>query len=268
MPEENRGASRIWEIAIALIPVAAAIGYANAFLHEMAFCNEFGIPLKFIVIDNTTILLSFSYIFLLVLLMFWFISSLFTLKAQDNKWNPVYSRVILAVAVLIAYVLFGVIYPPTFSLWPYILGFIALLIIYVFVRPNIKIKDKEKSYLDKLKAQDDADAIRPTSMGWLIRYVGRGGFLILVVIFYMLWASYFSGSGEAKTQVRYYVPSTHPEAVVLRIYGDNLICATLDRAANQIEREYFVIKANNEPVPHLKYDYVGQLTVKPLPVKQ
>jgi hypothetical protein len=252
---------KIWGIILTLIPIAAAIGYAIAFLREMGFCNEYGIPLELIVIDNTTIFRSISNIFLLILFIFWFIGSTFTLKETDSKWTPVLQRGYLLTAILIMYIVFCIIYPPVLTGWLFILIFIVLYGLYIFLMPYGTHRNI-CGYLNKLKEQDDVSIKKPTSLDWLAKIIGRGGVVIVLVIILMLWISYWGGKGEAKNQQNYYFPSTYPNAVVLRIYGDKLICAPRVIGALQIEREYFIIKTDDKPSPHLIYEKVGHLSVK------
>ena len=72
---------------------------------------------------------------------------------------------------------------------------------------------------------------------------------ILVLIFAL--GSYANGSHDAKNGKEYYVLSSNPQLVVLRTYGDNLICApwyteTIN-GSNQsyVVKEYHIIKLDD-----------------------
>lgn len=72
--------------------------------------------------------------------------------------------------------------------------------------------------------------------------------------------SFGLGSDEAHRKIDFLVPSVKLEVVVLRIYGDRLICARLDRARKQVEQSFYVLQTTGAPDRQLRLEAIGPLT--------
>jgi hypothetical protein len=79
--------------------------------------------------------------------------------------------------------------------------------------------------------------------------------MLAIVVF---WGVFTAGKEQALNQTDFLVPSTNPNSVVLRVYGDNLICAPFHDKS--VEPSFFVLKLDDEPRPHLELRNVGPLT--------
>ena len=67
---------------------------------------------------------------------------------------------------------------------------------------------------------------------------------------------------QARTKERFFVPSTAPDTVVLRIYGNRLICAPVDRTTKQIARAIQVLRLGDDPKMVLRSERIGPLRLK------
>jgi hypothetical protein len=101
----------------------------------------------------------------------------------------------------------------------------------------------------------------------LFRRVAVVAAMLLVVIL-LVWLPWYTGKLQAKTQTRFWVPtypdstSTYPNSVVLRIYGDRLVCGEikeLENGTNQLTGNFFVIRLDDNPRPVLKLEKKGNL---------
>ena len=115
-----------------------------------------------------------------------------------------------------------------------------------------------KSYSQKLAAYDNLQ--RKSEAPFLKRF-GIGGAIIFMLLIGAFVFSYLGGRAQAMNQDEFYIPSTHPNSIILRIYGDKLICANFDEERREIKREYFILKANEQPIPVLISTKTGRLYV-------
>ncbi|OGO15310.1 MAG: hypothetical protein A2Z02_04705 [Chloroflexi bacterium RBG_16_48_7] len=248
-----------WEKVVALIPIAAALGYLNSYLREMSFCSVYGIPLEFVAITTITILKAFSSVFLLLVGVLWLLGLALMAKDLKGNWALIWTRFVSLLAVIIGGILFGLVYPPIEWLIISILS--AILAIYLFFVPWIRY-DKALCYFQKLAKQDESAANPSAISAWFTKYVGKSGVIFILIIILMLWASLWGGKAEAETQSDYYVLSTDNNSIVLRIYADRLICATKVSDEKKINREYFIIGLTDQTSPKLKYTNTGHLALK------
>ena len=70
------------------------------------------------------------------------------------------------------------------------------------------------------------------------------------------------GTEHATKRVSFLVASTKPETVVLRIYGDRMICASFNRITRQVEPNFVLLKVAEDPRLRLRLEPVGPLHVK------
>ncbi len=84
--------------------------------------------------------------------------------------------------------------------------------------------------------------------------------IILVLMFIaLLFLSFSTGQIKAKSQDKFLIVHSVPETVVLRIYGDNLICAPFERERNQVTRSFVIRKMGDNPDIILNVEMVGPL---------
>ncbi len=77
-----------------------------------------------------------------------------------------------------------------------------------------------------------------------------------------------AGISEALRTEHYYVVATEPELVVLRIYGDTMVCVPFTRDTRQVQRAFQLIKLAEDPSLIMRQEKIGPLhvdrTKKPL----
>lgn len=255
---ENQSMKRwVWQsIILAGIPT---LGYTLAYVHELGFCNEFEIPNEFIILDWTSILFAIGKILGIVLILLLYVQVFVVLKFWSEKLGPINQRLIRYFVIFLPLLIISIPYP---SFWLEVLlvflFFISLLLFVDFLQPLIKSTDV-KGYRNKLKHQDEFFERKIPWLDRFIRKIGMRNILILFFIIPLLFvASNFDGGDTAKRQEEFLIPSTNQQLVVLRIYGDNLICAPLDREAKEIERSFYILEMSDTVLTPEK---VGPLSV-------
>ena len=85
---------------------------------------------------------------------------------------------------------------------------------------------------------------------------GRRFFLLLAMAVVLA-----SGFGElnAMKKTYFYIPSVRNESVVLRIYGDRVVCSNVDRVNKTVSDEIFVFSISNTSGISLKKEKIGPL---------
>ena len=140
------------------------------------------------------------------------------------------------------------------------------------------IVQRGKTYVEKLEAQEDTERQVVDSYAIMQRKFGNESLLIILLFLGGMTTALSAGTAEAIRQEEFLVTNTKPELVVLRIYGDNLICVPFNRATGEIEQSFSVMKNTGETGLVLHLEKLGQLhsptatspgiaTSMPLPVQ-
>jgi len=250
---------------IALTPIAAAVGYAMAYLYELGYCSAIGIPGEFIQLQSTNIITAVSRVFISFYLLFWvgFALLLYVNSPSRRPLTPIRRRLLMITFVLLSYFTFALGYQRAFQEWYIAIGLIVCFALVLFVAPLRTRKDVSGGYIARLAAQDEADRQTPDPLAFVTKRIGSATIGISVFLLALLLLSYLNGEDAATRQEYFLVPSTHKDAVVLRVYGDRLICTHLDERSNAPDGRLFVLRLDDEPRPVLSLQRVGTLVISP-----
>jgi hypothetical protein len=249
-----------WQSIVAITPIAVALGYIVAYLYELGYCNAFGIPTEFISPDTTHVLIAVSKVFLSALSLFWVAYVFVTMATKPKRRGPIQRRFILLGIIGLIYIAFAIDYPSARREWYLIIPIFIIFIFLSFIGPAITHRNI-KGYRNRLIAQDEINAAT-NPINYIEKHLGRSIVIILLLLLPWIALPYFNGETDAAEQENFLVPSTHQSSVVLRIYGDNLICAELDPQGVKLTGRFFVISMDDEPKPYLSLQEIGRLTPK------
>jgi len=164
--------------------------------------------------------------------------------------------------VMTEFLLYGNVWRP----WVSAAGVLVIFVLLEFGLPLLTQRDK-KTYREKLLAQeaheDKIDSL-PTR---LARLLGIPSYWLLLGVFLGVWLFHVAGDAQARRQKEFLVIASTPECVVLRIYGDELICAPFNRATKEVQPSFSIIKYANsasEPRLQLSLEKVGPLKLADL----
>lgn len=261
--EEKKNQWILQGIVIALIPVLGPVlGYTLAYVHETAFCDVFGIPKEFIIVNWPNIIVSIGRVLGSSLVLLWIMLIPALLQRSGNKKpGPYARRCILYFVLLFALFFLAMTYSLTVLEFLSVLVFLLFFALLDFLGPFWTQRDI-KGYRDKLDAQDKHDAELIDKVAF-VRKVGKTGLTLIIFIVFLFSLSYMDGRNSALRQEEFLVPSTHQQSVVLRMYGDRLICAPVDIENREITRRFFFINVDNEPNLTLIPQKIGPLKVFP-----
>jgi hypothetical protein len=245
-----------------IVAAISAIAYLFAFAYEAGFAEVFNIPLSFITIRLTNVFViagSLSLVGQLVLnignLIFVVSSTFSGLISQRMKFLMLFF--LWSVALIIITVGTRL---QTGVIRVLVIGW-AIGLLFQFIFPLLTQRDIN-GYREKLAAQDKLDAHTQDLLGLLAQRLGVGPYNLMLSLLMALVVVYYAGQSAAMRQDRYLVTSTSPQMVVLRVYGDNIICAPIDRNSGSIEHSFTVLKLGEDPDLMLYSEQVGPLRLK------
>jgi len=234
--------SKPWQLIaqiLTAVPLLGSVGYILAFLHEIGYTSYFSMPNEFIKLDTTTILEGVGAALLLLLVF----GLTFILWAVGNLSEP--RRRSLSTLAMINVILTT---PFLYASMRNYLGDISayitigLLLLQLLI---LSIVTRNKASRGKVRLNLSG---RPVLS------------LALWGLFAVCLLAWVGGSTDVLFQREYLIPSTNPNSVVLRIYGDNIICAPLTDDSI-IERSFFVLKLDEPNLTlHLR-EFPGRLRV-------
>ena len=254
--ESNRQPRTILSEGI-LIAIASSGAYLLAFYYEKGFTSYFEIPINLVSV-------SFVNIFVFAGLLIGFLLFLFfpanILPMILYKLPPALSRsafvlLISSLGLFVHLYLFGL------SNWRILVVYICLMIAFAFIElvmPMI-VHRKKGSYLEKLEAQHERDRKEVTLIDIIVKRLGQGSFFIFLALLIGISFSENAGKEQATSQTDFLVTSTSPELVVLRIYGDNMICAPFNRDTKEVQTRFTIIKMADDSKLAFNLEKVGPL---------
>jgi hypothetical protein len=152
-----------------------------------------------------------------------------------------------------------------FSFWPAVAilaGYAATTLPEIVVACRLPGKARFVERLAEVRRKTVADASASISE----RIVKRQALILFVGVLFLAIASWQLGKTHARFQKSFLcVGGRTPTLVVLRIYGDRIICADLGDT-KQIDHAFTIVDLTKQPEIVLKLENVGPLTVQTDPV--
>jgi uncharacterized membrane protein len=272
-----------------LITIGPALGYSLAFLRELGFCQFFKIPVSFIRLDITNTLIAVGEgLGLLVIALFalalwyqmesaqqakkvgsmqrrvfwWYWIFVFMLYLGLISGAYIYISLEVSAALSTFFVLFDLIIDLLVATLRFLKAIDLVLAIYRFIKTNYLVLAVYKFIKAKVWRRKPVEPAKPIpedlSTGLLPQPYSRWAFTVVVVALVVFGGTWAASTMQAENQKDFFVPSTSPNSVVLKIYGDNLICAPFN--GKTVEPSFFVLKVNDESRPVLELKRVGPLT--------
>ena len=83
-------------------------------------------------------------------------------------------------------------------------------------------------------------------------------FLVVLYLAYLLSSTL--GEAEAFNQRVFLVPSTQPDSIVVRVYGDKILCAAIDHNAKKPLKQFYILTAGVDKSLHFDAKEIGPLS--------
>jgi hypothetical protein len=249
------------------VAILSAAGYGIAYIHELGYNGEFLIPTQFIVLDLTTILITIGKILAVAAVAFIIVDFGYVLsiilggRLESSKWMP-YVRLSMPILVLVIFILAVLLKYP--SLWPEMLPTVPMILFFIYIVFGLPLftQKTQRGYEEKLKAElrRQAQFHDPVS-DFFRRYLTLKVVVAFTLVCFIFLAAYFSGIGDARSQTEFLVPSKYPGVVVLRAYGDNLVCANFNKDTKEVTSRVFILRADADPELILVLSDIGPLKI-------
>lgn len=198
-----------------LVAMLTGVGYMAAFFYQYSYLNYFGIPIFFVDVNLTTILM-ITAIGLFVILFFGAGLVDLTLYRPRNKFLEIARDCLFAglTTSVISFLIFMFLYSCIgnkaiiLTIFFFVCFFIALLI-KIYKKPK-KVNNERRKYNFMSKAEE-LYGLSPVLLGF-------------ISVLFMLY-SFAIGSFEAKTNTHYLVSNTEPELFLISTYKGGFIGA-------------------------------------------
>jgi hypothetical protein len=250
--------------ALTKIVLSAAIPvlvYIVAYAYECGFALAFGMPTEFINVTMTTVSRA---LFPLIYTTLWFVWSVALLvtsreKSQESLLPFAADWRVMAVAGLV------IVVPLLLQVWdspPGLSPAVACLVLVALGMASLTtgaVSRMHAQHKESKKARAQYKLARMIGREWFRVAIGSIWLLAgLVAGFFLLL---LSGASEAYNQEHYWVISGTPELVVLRTYGDTLVCAKFDRSTGEVEPVFSVLTVPSDGSLTMQQEHMRPLRV-------
>ena len=253
-----------------------------AFIQEMGFCTYFNIPYEFIQLNLTESLIAVGEGLLLSIII-----SLFLLwyYASDRGLGPKgltptkrwvwFALLLLACAFDLCIVSGLSLLRPL--IWELLAALSSIMIVLFILGEFLSWLGKSLSWLWSQSKRlyryirhpppsaphqrhESPRAHRDPLSDFLAERVGTRTLLVVIAFIVIAFVEpWFVGNIRATTQVDFLQPSDNTSQVVLRVYGNDLICAPLASDNKTVLRSFYVLKMDDQPRPVLTSNSIGPL---------
>lgn len=243
-------------LIIAAFPIVA---YVITYAYESGYAGIFGIPSQFIALNLITFLVVTGALTGVILSLFMYAN--FILLILPKSDSPLFRGIIKLFPMILLSVAYLILYGKLWHYWIIPIGVIALIFLIEFGFPLITQKGRP-SYREKYDEQEKLESNVKGIFEYVIPLVGRGPAIAIVYLSIFLILSSEAGRSRALKQDEFLIIKASPELVVLRIYGEKLICAPFDRTTKEITRTFTILKTGDDPNLKLSLEKVGPLHIK------
>lgn len=263
MPNETKGKNIFTKIEESIFLLAfPAFSYLLAFVYEIGYCKTFGVPYEVIKPDLSTFLCFSLPVFSISYFLIYLIDSLVSLKENSLNVGPVRRILVLYYPFIVLLIIFGFIYRwqwKRFELQSLVLAVILLVVVLLDVLDVLHIaisKEKGQSLLSGLKGLKRIDLLKHSHLQ------SQVGHQLLILFFLFGIGSVISlslGEADALNQAFFLVPTSHPNSIVIRNYGDKMICVDFDYKKKITLNGFFVLQMGADPNVHFIPQIIGPL---------
>ncbi len=242
------------------VAVLSGMAYLMSYLYEVGYAGFFGIPERMIKLDLISVCFSVGAIFASLFILFFAINLVY-------MWRPVrpgpLGRCFFRLSPILIVVAICRFFTEDWLLFISPVG--TFMIVLIFIEFVFPLFQRGKTYREKLEAQEEVERNVQTIPDLMMRSPGgRTALISILLILYLLSMPWLIGYSQASKRGNFLMISGEDDIVVLRMYGDRLICAPLDRVDRTVHRSILIMV--NSPGKPLRLDWekVGPLKLVPM----
>lgn len=258
-----------WLSDAILLACASGFAYFLAFVFEREYCKYFNIPDAIIRPGFVTVLSFAAAVYAFGISIMWIVNSLYVFFVTKRRKNP--SALRRFIQVRGPAMLFVIILASAYG-WNRS-GWLTLIIavVYLFVVDILPAILSRKDYGSfALAFRESMEGTQQPATLWDPVHRRFGSQTVLVLIF--CWCAIILagalGRTTAERQQRFLVPDIKPDSVVVRIYGDDIICVSVDKGQKRIGSDMTVLDLHGPNTVRLSWENIGPFQGnKPVPKK-
>jgi hypothetical protein len=254
-------------IFIATLP---ALAYMLTFAYRSGYLGFFRIPTQFVSFRLGEVFTVIAALAVVGLLFLFAVDLVYTILPQRARMGALGGRLRYFLFLCFWLILTLLAFPELpMGLKAASLAAMLVLALAMFVLPLITVRG-EGSYLEKLEAAEQAarraDQQVETLVDKLLQWIDPRLFFGIALALVLICAAWMLGRFSASSQREFHVANTSPEAVLLSITDDYVICCPFDRGTNEIEPGFLILKNGEDPNIIFQLEEIGPLHMKDIPV--
>jgi len=262
----GRGETKSLLLSGTFVAALSGAAYLLAFNYELGYASAFGIPRAFIKVDLVTVLTTFGALLSLILILF--LLADFAYSVLTQREDPIRRTILKRSFWLIYFVVSIVVYagtgPEQYQYIKWFAFLILFLILFDFIIMPLITQRGKGSYFEKLEAVERKEREDKGEGKSLLKILQstRGGTIVLNLILgllILLTVCYNMGRAKALAQTDFLLLDEEKPTVVLKVYGDLLICASFNKDSKQIEENLTIKNLTRQDTLKLTNKEVGPL---------
>jgi hypothetical protein len=242
-------------LQLALLPVT---GYVLAFAYVAGYSRHFNIPLDFVTVDPSRILLGVVLTLGAAYLPAFNVLILRSVIRREHLRAAIRSRLARIGAVLAILYYLVHLYGWRMRYVGLAFGCLVFSVVLEFVLPLWT--QRGKPYLKQLEAQDDVDSPENSGLFPIARFVGGSIFIVTLCLAVGGFLAYHAGRAKAVSQEWYYVSGEAPNVVLVGNYGTVSIGAEYIRDTKELSGVLMVAPSGTGLWTKMKWSRLGPLS--------
>ncbi len=237
----NETLSERWKVSETVLLAAFPVyGFYLAYRYESGIADYYGYTNSFIIVSIENIFIATGALLSIAAVLFIILNALYTFIPEEKQKYLIYFLPLIYIALF--YIGYLSTKKPNLSESLIVAALLFSIPSIYYIPPIFSIR-KYGGYLNSLIAleKQEEEFKRRTIVAKISMKIGMKKYLMLIVLLFMM--PLFSnnlGYRDAKNKPSYLVFNTGKEFVVLKIYGQNMIYAPLNRKEHQFSNEFFL----------------------------
>jgi hypothetical protein len=247
-----------WLSDAILIACAMGFAYFLAFVYEREYCKYFNIPDAIIRPGFVTVLSFAAAVYAFGISVIWIVNSLYVFFISNRRKSQ--SALRRFIQVRGPALLFVVILASAYG-WNRN-GWITIIIAagYIFVvdlLPAFMSRKKYGSFALAFRESMEGTTQPATLWDPIHRRFGSQTVLVLIFCWCAIILAGVLGRSTAERQTRFLTPDIKPDSVVVRIYGNDIICVAVDKYGHRIGSDMTVLDLRGPSTVRLRWENIG-----------
>ncbi|MFC1511418.1 hypothetical protein ACFL5U_03425 [Candidatus Margulisiibacteriota bacterium] len=229
--------------------------YSFSLAYEIGFAHYFGIPFELIVPDFKIAFVIFVSLMLVAFLLFILTSAFLIILPKRVKNISLELSTILVFLLVLGYFhrilyLYLFIAPNEFVF----VSLAILIVLGVFIGSGLL-----QEAFPEISLRNNIRRLDKSSILLFFKGMGHKSLFIALFLIIAIGISYLIGHNTALSNERFLLLSKPSETVVLRIYGNTLVCARFNKITKTIQNSFIIKKVGENASLEMHYENVGPL---------